>query len=43
MGGATAKEVVRLIEVVKTSVKGKFGIELKEEIQLIGLVKEANG
>ncbi|MFH1840792.1 MAG: UDP-N-acetylmuramate--L-alanine ligase [Candidatus Shapirobacteria bacterium] len=35
-GKATAKEVIQLIEVIKKSVKKKFGVQLKEEVQLIG-------
>ncbi len=35
LGGATAREVLDLIAVVKEKVYNKFGIELKEEIQII--------
>jgi UDP-N-acetylmuramate dehydrogenase len=35
-GGATAKDVVRSIEVIKKNVREKFSVELKEEIQLVG-------
>ncbi|MBI4137496.1 UDP-N-acetylmuramate dehydrogenase [Candidatus Roizmanbacteria bacterium] len=36
MGGATAQEVKELIDLAKTSVKEKFGIDLHEEVVLIG-------
>ena len=35
LGGAKAKDVLKLIEIVKKKVKQKFGVELKEEIQII--------
>ena len=36
LGEAKAKEVKELIEIAKKEVKKKFGIDLKEEIILIG-------
>ncbi len=35
-GGATAKEVLRLIDIVREQVRKKFGIELELEIELVG-------
>jgi UDP-N-acetylmuramate dehydrogenase len=35
LGGAKAKDVIKLITVVKKKVKDKFGIKLKEEIQYL--------
>lgn len=35
-GGATAKDVLDLIDYIKRQVKEKFGVELQEEIKLIG-------
>lgn len=35
-GGATAREVKALIEVVRDTVRAKFGVELELEIQLVG-------
>ena len=35
-GGAKAKDVVKLIQLIKKKVKAKFKIELKEEIQYLG-------
>jgi len=39
LGGAKAEEVVRLIKLAKKEVKKKFGLNLKEEIQLVGFDK----
>lgn len=39
LGGARAKEVLKLISLIKQKVKEKFGEELKEEIVLLGLRK----
>jgi len=36
LGGASSKDVIKLIHVVKEKVKKKFGITLEEEIQLLG-------
>ncbi|MBU3934881.1 hypothetical protein KKC00_02900, partial [Patescibacteria group bacterium] len=36
LGGAKAKDVVKLIKMIKQKVKSKFGIELEEEIQYLG-------
>ncbi len=36
LGGATAKDVGRLITLVKSSVKDKFGIQLEEEVIYVG-------
>jgi len=35
-GGATADEVISLIENIKTKVYTKYGIEIEEEIQIVG-------
>lgn len=35
LGGATAKDVLELIKIVKKEVKNKFAVNLKEEIQII--------
>ncbi|MBI5077486.1 UDP-N-acetylmuramate dehydrogenase [Candidatus Falkowbacteria bacterium] len=35
-GGASADDVARLIDLVKTKVREKFGVQLEEEVQLIG-------
>jgi len=35
-GGASSKDVINLISLVKKEVKNKFGIELEEEIELVG-------
>jgi len=35
LGGAKAKDVLGLIKIIKQKVKNKFGINLKEEIQII--------
>ena len=35
-GGATAKDVLRLIETVRTRVRERFGIELELEIEIVG-------
>lgn len=42
LGGAKAKDVVRLIGLVKKKVKLKFGIVLEEEIQYLGDFNEFN-
>jgi UDP-N-acetylmuramate dehydrogenase len=36
LGGATANDVLQLIEVVKTGVREKFKVELELEIQIVG-------
>jgi len=36
LGGAKAEDVCQLIDLIKKKVEEKFGIELKEEIQLLG-------
>jgi len=36
LGSAKAKNVLELIKLIKRKVKRKFGVELKEEIQLTG-------
>jgi UDP-N-acetylenolpyruvoylglucosamine reductase len=36
LGGATAKDVLDLIGLVKKEVKGKWGIELAEETRFLG-------
>lgn len=36
LGGATSADLTRLIELVRTRVKEKFGVELELEIELIG-------
>jgi len=35
-GGATASEVLQLIEIVRTRVRAQFGVELELEIQVVG-------
>lgn len=35
-GGATAENVVMLAAIIKTKVRNKFGIQLQEEVQLVG-------
>jgi UDP-N-acetylmuramate dehydrogenase len=35
-GGATAEQIVMLIGVIKQKVRDTFGIQLQEEIQLVG-------
>jgi UDP-N-acetylmuramate dehydrogenase len=35
-GNATAEDVVALAAVIKTSVRDKFGIQLEEEVQMVG-------
>lgn len=37
-GGATAKDVLQLIQLIKTTVKEKFGIELEEEVMVVKYV-----
>ena len=36
LGKAKAKDVLELINLIKDQVRKKFGIKLKEEIQLLG-------
>lgn len=36
LGGAKASDVLSLINLIKQEIKNKFGIELEEEIQLVG-------
>jgi UDP-N-acetylmuramate dehydrogenase len=36
IGGATAEDVVMLAAVIKTRVRNKFGIQLQEEVQMVG-------
>lgn len=36
VGGATAKDVIMLISIIKQKVRGKFGLQLMEEIEYIG-------
>lgn len=40
VGGATAKDVLELIEIIRTEVFGKFGVELECEIRPLGLGRE---
>lgn len=35
LGGASAKDVLELIKIIKKQVKDKFGVELEEEVQII--------
>jgi len=35
-GGATAEDVITLAAVIKTRVRNKFGIQLQEEVQMVG-------
>jgi UDP-N-acetylmuramate dehydrogenase len=35
-GGATASDVMRLIEMVRERVREKFGVELELEIEVVG-------
>lgn len=35
-GGATAEDVITLAAVIKTRVRNKFGIQLEEEVQMVG-------
>lgn len=35
LGGATSKDMLKLVNLVKREVKAKFGIELEEEVQII--------
>jgi len=39
-GNATAENVVILAAIVKTRVRNKFGIQLKEEVQMVGFEKK---
>jgi UDP-N-acetylmuramate dehydrogenase len=36
-GGATASDVLRLMEIMRERVEQAFGIELEPEVQLIGV------
>ena len=36
LGRGTAKDVMRLIKIIKNKVKKKFGVVLEEEIQFLG-------
>ncbi len=36
LGGATAKDIKDLVAIAKSTVKEKFGIELEEEVQILG-------
>lgn len=36
IGGATAKDIIKLARLVKRTVKRKFSIELEEEVQIVG-------
>ena len=36
VGGATAKDVLELMNKIKTQLKEKFNVEIEEEIQIIG-------
>lgn len=36
LGGGSAKDVIKLINLTKKTVKNKFGVNLKEEIQFLG-------
>ena len=36
LGSATAREVLQLVEIVKSAVRGKFGLELELEIEIVG-------
>ena len=36
LGGATAADIMKLIKLAKREVKAKFGVQLKEEIVLVG-------
>jgi len=38
IGGATAKDVLQLIQLIKTTVKDKFNIELEEEVMVVKYV-----
>lgn len=40
VGGATAQDVYRLMQLMKRSVKQKFGVDIKEEVFVIGDFKE---
>lgn len=42
-GGATAREVRELMEMVAATVKERFGVELEREVKLIGFSEAANG
>ena len=35
-GGATAKEIIKLIHIVQYEVKSKFGVDLETEVKIIG-------
>jgi UDP-N-acetylmuramate dehydrogenase len=36
LGGAMASEVLQLVEIVQSAVRGKFGVELELEIEVVG-------
>ena len=36
LGGAKAKDVIKLIKLVKLRVKKRFGVDIQEEIRYIG-------
>ena len=36
MGNATAEDVIMLAAIIKTKVRNKFGIQLQEEVQMVG-------
>lgn len=36
LGGATAEEVITLMSLMKMKVRNKFGVQLKEEVQVVG-------
>jgi UDP-N-acetylmuramate dehydrogenase len=36
LGGASAEDILKLIKLAKREVKKKFGVQLKEEIVLVG-------
>jgi len=35
-GNATAENVIMLAAIIKTKVRNKFGIQLQEEVQMVG-------
>jgi UDP-N-acetylmuramate dehydrogenase len=39
-GGASSREIESLIELVKSRVRGKFGVKLEEEVQILGKEKK---
>ncbi|MFH0882934.1 MAG: UDP-N-acetylmuramate dehydrogenase [bacterium] len=42
-GGATAREVLELMEMVAATVRERFGVELEREVKLIGFSETVNG